>query len=557
MGPFGASHYSLSFFIPFHPKLPPSDDGAVPPQAASLSDAWKGLGLTYILLKGLKKTSKTLKLIRDSADAYGNNNAGGSSGSSRSDKGVGRSISIKNPVGVRPVASPNSAGYGLRQKPRGSGQVSSHTRACKTDTFGMVRGERKGMSADLEESAAEQHAARSQAERRFSTEKSLREFGLGLEGVVTTIQGLSQQVDYKHEMKEIITVVKTADRVVEGVRAAKGVIQTFSSPFGDALLGLGVGNGVVLGVNTVKIVLKGVKISKGLVTVTKLCKNKQTGAIGAGAEMAIKSNENILGQRFKVIVKGLKASEGAANVVTISKEVGKTLAMFDRAEFFTWSVMMKGLKFTKSAIRVLEPLGSIPLISAVGKGILEIKGAVEGVGMVVKAVVLSKELYVVILKGVGLSRGGMAAFNEFKRRSSLFKGPQTPQATAQCVEHEIEEEEQYSQRSRVSYSDQIRLCKSGPSLMVVSSIRANSVSSGWEIHHIFSNDRSVDVGMDFSSGSDFFRTVKAVASSPPPFPVLSLAGCLYLNSSVDSSDPSQFRLYSNGGCVLRPWEPSF
>lgn len=150
----------------------------------------------------------------------------------------------------------------------------------------------------------------------------------------------------------------------------------------------------------------------------------------------------------------------------------------------------------------------------------------------------------------------MAAFNEFKRRSTLFKGPQTPQSPAQSVEIEIEKEEQYSQRSRVSYSDQIRLCKSGSPLMVVSSIRANSVSSGWEIHHIFSYDRSVDVGMDYSSGSDSFCTVKSVASSPP-FPVLSLAGCLYLNSSVDSSDPSQFRLYSNGGCVLRPLEPPF
>jgi hypothetical protein len=457
MGPFGASHYSLSFFIPLHPKLPSSDDG-VHPEAVSVGDAWKGLGLTYFLLKGLKKTSKTVKLIRDSAEGHSKKDVAGtgSGGTSTIDKGASRSLSVRNPVSSRPVTSQNTAGYGLRKISRNKGQVSSHSKACKNDTLGVCKGEQKSPLADapedFPESALYEAATRSSADLRVLTERSLREFGLGIEGVMTTITGLSQQVHNKNEVKEIITVVKRADRVVQGVKAANGFLQTFSSPLGDALLALGGGgNGVVLGMNTVKIVLKGVKISKGFITVTKLCKNNQTGTIGVGAEMAIKSNQNMLGQRFKVIVKGLKASEGAANVVSISKEVGKTLSMLDKAELFSWGLIMKGFKFTKSALRVLEPVGSLHggMMSAIGQGVLEMKGAVEGIGVVVKAVVLSQELYMVLLKVGGFTMGAMAAFNEFKRRSLLAKrlpGQPSDASTGGSGED-------YSKRTEVSFKD--------------------------------------------------------------------------------------------------------
>lgn len=48
------------------------------------------------------------------------------------------------------------------------------------------------------------------------------------------------------------------------------------------------GNGVVFGLNIVKIVLKGVKIFKGFIIVMKLCKNREIGVIGVGVEMVIK-----------------------------------------------------------------------------------------------------------------------------------------------------------------------------------------------------------------------------------------------------------------------------
>jgi hypothetical protein len=168
--------------------------------------------------------------------------------------------------------------------------------------------------------------------------------------------------------------------------------------------------------------------------------------------MAIKSNQNMLGQRFKVIVKGLKASEGAANVVSISKDVGKTLSMLDKAELFSWGVIMKGFKFTKSAaLRVLEPVGSLHggMMSAIGQGVLEMKGAVEGIGVVVKAVVLSQELYMVLLKVGGFTMGAMAAFNEFKRRSLLAKrlpGQPSDASTGGSGED-------YSKRTEVSFKD--------------------------------------------------------------------------------------------------------
>ncbi|XP_024359010.1 uncharacterized protein [Physcomitrium patens] len=448
MGTFGSPHYSLSFFIDFHPQLPASNDG-IRPEAISLVDAWKGLGLTYFLLKGLKKTSKTFKLMNGSDEG---NSKKYNPGANTGDRISSRCLTLKNPGSARPPPRKCNADYGLGKISRNKGKVTNHTKACKSDAVGVHREQLSTLADAVEEfseSGLREATTRSAAELKFLTGKSIRGIGLGVEGVMTTITGLSQQVQYKNEMKEIITVVKTADRVLQGVKAANGVLQTFSSPL-DNLLALGAGgNGVILGMNTVKIVLKGVKISKGLTTVTKLCNNKQTGAIGVGAEMVIKADQNILGQRFKVIMKGLKASEGAANVVSISKEVGKTLGMLDKAELLSWNLIMKGFKFTKSAIRALEPVGCFHwgMMSALGKGILEMKAAVEGVGVVVKAVVLSQELYMVILKGVGFTKGAMTAFNECKRRSLLGKrfSKQPPEVSNSGSE------EGYSQRSEVSF----------------------------------------------------------------------------------------------------------
>ena len=524
MGPFGASHYSLSFFIPFHPKLPLSDDG-VRPEAVSLADAWKGLGLTYFLLKGLRKTSKTFKLFRDSAEGHAKKDAPGTGtgGTSTIDKGACRSLTVKNPASARPVTSQNTAGYGLRKISRNKGQVSSYTKACKSDTLGVCRGEQKSPLADALENTVYEAANKSSVDLRSLTEKSIRGFGLGIEGVMTTITGLSQQVHNKNEVKEIITVVKTADRVVQGVKAANGVLQTFSSPLGDALLALGAGgNGVVLGMNTVKIVLKGVKISKGFITVTKLCQSNQTGAIGVGAEIAIKSNQNMLGRRFKVIVKGLKASEGAANVVSISKEVGKTLGMLDKAELFSWNVIMKGFKFTKSALRVLEPVGSLHggMMSALGKGILEMKGTVEGIGVVVKAIVLSQELYMVLLKVGGFTRGAMAAFNEFNRRSLLAQrlpGPPSDKTTGGSGED-------YSKRTEISFKDPCYGQLAMPSVAwSVTEARKKCSRNGLES---FQHSRSAkEVG-------SYMRTLEllwdAEDTYPLPLSVLTLASCFNL-----------------------------
>ncbi|KAG0601363.1 hypothetical protein M758_11G104500 [Ceratodon purpureus] len=444
MGPFGGSQYSLCFFIPFHPKLPPPYD-RVRPEVASLVDAWRGLGLTYCLLKGLKRTSGTLKLFGDTAEGYSKKDVPGTgtSGTSGIDKGSWGSLTARNPVSARPVTNQGTTGYRLRKLSRNAGQVSSPTSACKTNISGVCRGEQKDLLTDNPEhfslSSLCETVISPSDDLRCLSEKSLKGFGLGLEGVMTTIRGLSQKAHCKSEVKEIFTVVKTADRVVEGVKVARGVIQTFGSPVGDVLHTFGTGgSGVLLGYKTVKIVLKGVKISKGLITVTKWCKRKHSGSIGAAADMAIQVNKNTLGgKRFAAIVKGLKASEGAVNVVRITKEVGRTVIMLDKVDhLLSWSVIMKGFKFTKSAIRVLEPLGHLPLgvISALGKEILEIKGTVEGLGVVIKAVALSRELYMVLLKGIGFTKSAMAAFNDFNRRSCLTKNS----------------EEEYSQRTEVT-----------------------------------------------------------------------------------------------------------
>lgn len=436
MGPFGRSHYSLCFF---HPKLPPSYD-RVRPEVASLADAWRGLALTYFLLKGLKRTTETLKLIGDSAEGCSKKDVPGKgmSGTSGNDRGAWGSLTARHLVSARPVISQHTAGNRIHKLSQNAGQVSSPTRACKSNTSGVCRGEENdSLTGSLQRFSANdlcEAVTSSSDESRVLTEKALKGFGLGLEGVMTTVMGLSKQAHPKNEVKEIITVVKTADRLVEGVKAAKGVIHTFTFPLGDAMHFLGAGgHDVFVGLRVVKIVLKGVKISKGLITVTKWCENKPSGAIGAAADMAIKAiQKNISGKRFKAILKGLKASEGAANVVSITKEVGRAVGMLEKVDqLLSWSILMKGFKFTKSAIRVLEPLG---VISALGKGMLEIKGAVEGFSIVMKAVALSKELYVVLLKVIGFTKGATAAFNEFNQRSFLTKGS-----------------EEYSHRTEVSF----------------------------------------------------------------------------------------------------------
>ena len=499
MGPFGASHYSLSFFIPLHPKVPPSED-AVLPEAASLPDAWKAVGLTYFLLKGLKRTRKTLKLIRDSAERYSNKNLPdkGASGTFGIDKGACRSIRATNHVSARPITNPNTAGYELSKLSPNAGQVSSPS---KSNTSGVCRGEQKDSLVDLLQhfsvNALCESATSSSDECRLLTEESLKGFGLGLEGLMTTIMGLSKQAHSKTEVKEIITVVKTVDRVVEGVKAAKTVIHTFTSPVGDALHALGAGgNGLLIGFHTMKIVLKGVKISKGLITVSQWCKNNH---LGAATDMASKVNKSVLGKRFKAVVKGLKVSEGAVNVVNITKEVGTTVGILDKVDhLLSWSIIMKGFKLTKSAIRVLEPLGSLPLgvVSALGKGILEMKGAVEGFSVLVKAFALSKQLFLVLLKGIGFTQGSIAAFKEFNRRSFLNK----------------RSEEEYSQRTEVSFK---RLC-CHQQLIMPSIIWC--LNNRWEFI-----ERS-----SFTEEASFFVTAEIFGdvddTSPLPLSFLMLAG---------------------------------
>lgn len=529
--PFGASLYSLSFFLPLHLKQPVSDNGDLYPGASVLSDAFKGLGFSYLLMRGLQRTTNALKMIKDSQEGSGKNNSRRTKPITESDKkGVSRSLTVTNPVGIRPMESQKNVSYGIR-KPSHGGEQLVDTRASQGNTSGFGREETirdlsKGYSVN-----GSYGGGTTVADGSFTTERSLSHL-LGFEGVVTTITGLSQQVQYKNDMKEIITVVKTADRVMEGVKAANGVFQTFSSPMSDVLLGLGAGNGVVLGVNTVKIVLKGVKISKGLVTVTKMCKSKQTGAIGATAEAAIKSNQTVLGQHFKVIVKGLKASDGAANVVRMTKDVAKTLGMVDRPHLFTWNLLMRGFKFTKNAIRVLEPLGSVHwgVVNAVGNEITRFKGAVDGIGVVVKACVLSKELYLVLIKGAGVTKGAMAAFNAFNQQRKARKNSQIPGELADVMQEDAGGE--YSQRTRVKFTNMVFIEEHPLSLTVRCGDKPYFITSGWDslALPLIPDLLKADVNSSFSRSypSEYLETM--LSSSPSS---LTLSSCFYPSHSLD------------------------
>jgi hypothetical protein len=405
MDPFGASIHPINFSSSVPAIHPVSGNGVSYPGALVLSDAIRGLGFIYLVVKGLKKAHKfpnlTKQQLKESPAIESHGNLGDNHDTGR----IYRGLATEGSIHTRPIVSQTNTGFG-----HGGGNAKASVQACKNGSLGLGTGDNRIFPADSREADLGSGLDQMNGERAVlkSVEGPHWSKGLGFEGVVTTVAGLSQQVQYK---KEFVTVVKVADGVVEGMKAANGVFQTLNSPVGDVLLGIGTGNGVVLGLKTVKIVLKGVKISKGLTTIRKLCSNKQAAAIGASVDSAMKSNDNIISQRLKAIVEGLKASDAVANIVMISKEVGKYIGMDSPENLMSWGVMMKGFKFTKSAMKVLAPISQIHwgLISAAGDTILKIKGTVEGIGVLVKACVLSKEVYVVIIKAVGVSKGATAA----------------------------------------------------------------------------------------------------------------------------------------------------
>lgn len=98
---------------------------------------------------------------------------------------------------------------------------------------------------------------------------------------------------------------------------------------------------------------------------------------------------------FKKIFKGIKASEGALNLVRYCN-----ILNYGAAD--PLDSVIKGYKLTNSAFNVLDGVNGVR--SAAAAGYVGIKEGMEGVGVVVKAMVLYKQTHGFFIQGFRVSR---------------------------------------------------------------------------------------------------------------------------------------------------------
>lgn len=206
--------------------------------------------------------------------------------------------------------------------------------------------------------------------------------GLGL--------GLRLQWQGNQPYKSVATGIKFADGVVKGVKAAHAL--SSHSP----------AQALILAMAAAKMLAK--SASRGFI---------------------IKDSNG----RFRKISKGLKASEGALNLVRYSK----TLEM-DPSDI-GWDSVIKGYKVSKSVFNVFEGVnvfhGKIAAVSARGFGV--IKGGLEGLGVVIKAFALSKHLYAILFHSFGVSRGAFRVLFEEYRNVRGYSCHETEKRNNMCL----------------------------------------------------------------------------------------------------------------------------
>lgn len=195
--------------------------------------------------------------------------------------------------------------------------------------------------------------------------------GLGL--------GLRLHAQGKQPLKSVASGIKFADGVVKGVKA----VHTLGSPSPAQVL--------VLAMAATKVLAK--SASRGFI---------------------IKDSRG----SFKILSKGIKASEGAINLVRYSKTLGMD------PNDIGWHYVIKGYKLSKSVFNVFEGVnafhGKIAAFSARGFGV--IKGGLEGLGVVIKALALSKQMYVILVHSFGVSRGAFRVLLEEYRNARNARG---------------------------------------------------------------------------------------------------------------------------------------
>lgn len=206
--------------------------------------------------------------------------------------------------------------------------------------------------------------------------------GLGL--------GLRLHAQGKQPLKSVASGIKFADGVVKGVKA----VHTLGSPSPAQVL--------VLAMAATKVLAK--SASRGFI---------------------IKDSRG----SFKILSKGIKASEGAINLVRYSKTLGMDL------NDIGWHYVIKGYKLSKSVFNVFEGVnafhGKIAAFSARGFGV--IKGGLEGLGVVIKALALSKQMSVILVHSFGVSRGAFRVLLEEYRNARGYVSHETEKRNTVCL----------------------------------------------------------------------------------------------------------------------------
>ncbi|CAM6089628.1 unnamed protein product [Calypogeia fissa] len=241
------------------------------------------------------------------------------------------------------------------------------------------------------------------------TNRTLAVAGLG------AVDSISNQLK---PMKGFMKSVKMATGVMSGVKTATGVIQRFQAPAGGVLIGFGAANGVVVGFETARMIIKAGKISKDFASVWKSTRaHLGVGDITAGAAKA----------NTRKLLKGLKASDGALTLVKLTKEFAGGVGSTVQGGLSNWDLVSKSYDLSNSVVKVFEAVLGLKgggMIGLVGKGFVALKGAVGGLGLsvkLVKAVVVSKEISILLLKGFGISKTAIEAFKASQDGKRMLK----------------------------------------------------------------------------------------------------------------------------------------
>ncbi|MCO5571142.1 hypothetical protein L7F22_024876 [Adiantum nelumboides] len=193
--------------------------------------------------------------------------------------------------------------------------------------------------------------------------------------------------------------IKAAFSVFEGWK----VIQKLHTP--EAVLLSRVGSAcdwVLLSVKATKFFAKGLRVSQKVLTSSPLGKL----ILKRHPDRAI--IEKLVHSDLPSLARGFNAFYAAIKIAQFSKSFGK---QSQEGKLLDARIIWKGYKFSKSLVSILDAVVGMNgwALSYVGKGFVIVKKTLGGIGVMVKAAFLSKELGTVVLKRLAVSGGTVAA----------------------------------------------------------------------------------------------------------------------------------------------------